>query len=155
MLSRIEWMEVLGDVYRNGVADGRRTAYLELLEQIGGSERIRLGGILRRAIHEALEDTAEAMKVMTPSEEMAGGDRIGSTVMRAGDVPLQLSEDGQKDRGEEDPQDEMVQLISPPTPEESGDNQKDMGEEDPQDEMVAHRLQKSMVSLEKTWRKKS
>ena len=32
------WMEVLGDVYRHGVADGRRAAYLELLEQIGGAE---------------------------------------------------------------------------------------------------------------------
>ena len=76
---------------------------------------------------------------MSSSEEAAGGDWIGSMVMRAGDVPLQLSEDGPKELPggrEEDPQEEMVELISPPTPKESGGSQKDRREEDPQDEMV-------------------
>ena len=33
-LTRVEWMEVLGDVYRAGLADRQRLANLELLEQI-------------------------------------------------------------------------------------------------------------------------
>ena len=58
--------------------------------------------------------------------------------MRAGDVPLQPSEDGWKELpggGEEDPQEEMVCLISPPTPEESGLTQKDI-KEDSRYEMI-------------------
>ena len=60
-------------------------------------------------------------------------DQTESMVMGAGGVPLQLSEDGQKELpggGEENTQDEMVELISPPTLEE-------------------------MVSLRRTWRKES
>ena len=52
-LTQVEWMEVLGDVYRVGVADGRRAANLELMEQISGPERMRLGRTLRRTVHEA------------------------------------------------------------------------------------------------------
>ena len=56
MLTWSEWMEVLGDVYRNGAADGKRGAYIELLEQVSGAECLSLGGTLRRGIQEALED---------------------------------------------------------------------------------------------------
>ena len=46
-LTLVEWMEVLGDVYRAGVADDKRIANLDLLEQISGPELMRLGRTLR------------------------------------------------------------------------------------------------------------
>ena len=58
--------------------------------------------------------------------------------MRAGDVPLQPSEDDQKEipkGGEDDPREGMVSLLIPLSPEESGGSQGDM-REDPRDEMV-------------------
>ena len=112
MLSRVEWMEVLGDVYRTGVADGRRTVYLELLEQIGGSERIRLGGTVRRAGHEALEDAAEAMESLW-NDHLAQFDRVGTGLGpgiwegRGIPPPLEAS-DSSEDEGME------TELVDPP-----------------------------------------
>ena len=63
-----------GDIRED--SHGRRTAYLELLEQIGGSERILLGRILRCAIHEALEDAAEAMESLW-NDHPPQFDRVG------------------------------------------------------------------------------
>ena len=105
MLSKNEWMEVLGDVYRNVVADGRKEAYLELLEQISGSERIRLGGTLRRAIHEALEEAAVATESLW-SDHPAQFDRVGTGLgggvweVRGVPTPLEASE-GSEGEGEE------------------------------------------------------
>ena len=42
MLTWGEWMKVLGDVYRYGVADGKRVANSELLEQVSGPEQVHL-----------------------------------------------------------------------------------------------------------------
>ena len=41
------------------MANGGKEAYLEMLDLISGSERVRLGSTLRRAIHEALEEAAK------------------------------------------------------------------------------------------------
>ena len=71
-LTRVEWMEVLGDVYRAGVADGQRIANLELLEQISGPELMRLGRTLRHSIHEALEDAAGAMESLWNDHNLPG-----------------------------------------------------------------------------------
>ena len=96
-LSKSEWMEVLGDVYRNGVADGRREAYLE---QISGTERICLGGTLRHASHEALEDAAAATESLW-SEHPAQFDRISTGLgpgiweVRGTPSPIEASEESE------------------------------------------------------------
>ena len=61
----------------NGVAGGRKEAYLELIEQISGSEQILLGGTLRHAIHEALEEAAVATDSLW-SDHPVQFDRVGT-----------------------------------------------------------------------------
>ena len=63
--------------HREGVADGRRGAYLELLEQISGSERIHLGSILRRGIQEALGDVAATTESFW-NDNQVQFDRVGT-----------------------------------------------------------------------------
>ena len=65
------------------------------------------------------------------SEEMAEGGERESAVMRAGDVSFQPSEDVQEELlkgGEDNPQEEMMDLIFPPTTGESGGSQRDIRE---------------------------
>ena len=91
-------MEVLGDGYRNGVADGRREAYLELLKQISGTERIRLGATLSRAIHEALEDAAAVTQSLYSDHPMQFdwvGTGLGPGIweVRSTPSPIEASEE--------------------------------------------------------------
>ena len=54
MLTWGEWMKVLGDMYRYGVADGKRVANSELLEQVSGPEQVHLERSLRHGVQDAM-----------------------------------------------------------------------------------------------------
>ena len=109
-------MEVLEDVYRAGVADGQRMANLELLEQISGPELMCLGRTLRRTIHEALEDAAEAMESLWndhPAQFARVGTGLGPGLWEVREVstsPAELTDFSE----DEDDGAMTLKLVKPP-----------------------------------------
>ena len=109
-------MEVLGDVYRAGVADGQRIANLELLEQISGPELMHLGRTLRQSIHEALEDAAGAMESLWndhPAQFARVGTGLGPGLWEVREVstsPAELTDFSE----DEDDGAMTLKLVKPP-----------------------------------------